>query len=198
MAKGFFANLFQKIADREKLIADSFYVDSGVKFEDKEEGTLEDELLDHLIGKKVSILADGSVLPNQDVIEGIDGHGSIKLDRGYGKIIVGLLYESNYASLKMEKSQHNASGGKNKLVSRVLLYLLNSRGLEISVDGVRWKEFKERSDEPYGELTRSMNGYHELTVSDDSGAEKSLHIRSILPLNTTVISAECEVNFGSD
>lgn len=101
---------------------DSFYVDSGLSYVGEPATIISG--LEHLNGMKVSILADGNVEPEQEVV-----NGSITLSRAAKKVHVGLGYSSEFQTLDIEYP--NTLGkyqGTMKRVSELKLRLYRSRG----------------------------------------------------------------------
>lgn len=150
----------------------------------------------HLEGKTVKILADGSVLPDQVVVD-----GTVTLPTPATRVIVGLGYQGLMRPLP--ESVPNATlEGKLKRVVQVRLRVYDSRGLEVGQNLERLYPFKERSTELYGEPTRSQSGIKvmPLTGGYDRGGQFYMVQNDPLPVTvlgfTALLEAEDAPNPG--
>ena len=83
--------------------------------------------LNHLEGKKVSILADGSVQPSQTVT-----NGSITLQAAYSQILIGLPFTCQIQSMYLDPPGHaDTSQGKRKDIFGVTVRMEASRGMSV-------------------------------------------------------------------
>lgn len=85
--------------------------------------------LNHLEGLTVSVLGDGSVVPNQVVT-----NGSITLPRAYSSIIIGLPFTAQLQTLYMEPEGSSTIQGKRKNISSVVVRVDNSRGFSVGTN----------------------------------------------------------------
>jgi hypothetical protein len=127
--------------------------------------------LDHLEGKTVAILADGSVVPSQ-VVTG----GAITLDGSYSKVTVGLPFTATLESLNWEiHGVGNTTQGQAKKVSQINVRLKDSRGVQVGlaetvrVSGAdttpKLVEVKQRTVSPdLGAALPLYNGDHQVTL----------------------------------
>jgi hypothetical protein len=114
----------------------------------------------HLEGQSVSVYADGLVVgnPNNDAYEEIMvSNGQITLSENYAVIYVGLPITSDIETLNIDTPSANTMIDRNKLISKVSLYVEKTRGLWAGtrppdetvdfLDGLT--ELKIREGEPY-------------------------------------------------
>ena len=110
--------------------------------------------LNHLEGMTVAILADGSVVPNQTVVNGM-----VTLPQAYSSIVVGLPYTCQIQTLYLDPESNVTVQGKRKNIGSVIVRTEKSRGLQLGTNQpdsstqpngatVPWtnmKEIKERN-----------------------------------------------------
>jgi hypothetical protein len=107
----------------------AFFVDCGLTYDGV--ATLRIRGLDHLIGQKVQILADGGTHPDKTVEPG----GQVTLDRPARLIHIGLPYESVLETLDLEAgSAEGSAQGKPKRITRATVKLLDSLGGSLGFD----------------------------------------------------------------
>lgn len=146
----------ERMARRSGKLQDSFYVDSGITWE----STTQEKIrkiggLDHLANRRVAIVADGCVLPQQTVRK-IEKEGDefwgVELSRPAEKIHIGLPYSSELETLNLEiQTDEGTFQGKKKKFARVTLRVKSSCGGKIGtgkdqkMDDIQW-----HSGENYG------------------------------------------------
>lgn len=117
-------------------VEDAFFVDSGLSYEgpaiDKVKG------LDHLEGKKVSVLGDGNVQNQKTVVD-----GSINLDREVTKLHIGLPYLSHIKTLRPALNIPGGGQGKQKVLDDVSLRVKKTRGIKVGKDLNNLDSFEE-------------------------------------------------------
>lgn len=109
-------------------VADAFFVDCGLTYD----GVPADEIsgLDHLEGRTVQVLADGSVHPDCLV-----SAGSILLNREASKVHVGLGYVSKLQTMRLEAgAQDGTAQGKIKRINSAAIRFYNTVGGKMGVD----------------------------------------------------------------
>ena len=110
----------------EEDIEDAFYVDSGLSYSGVPISIVAG--LDHLEGKTVSVLTDGSVHPDR-VVSG----GSITLQYEASKIHVGLPSEARLKTMRIEGGNPiGTSQGKTKRLNRVVVRVHRTVGLVVN------------------------------------------------------------------
>lgn len=88
--------------------------------------------LNHLIGKTVSILADGSVFANQTVSVLSDGRIGITLPHTCSSIVTGLGYTTQVQALYLDPAgQSTTVQGKRKIIDAVTVRVEGTRGISI-------------------------------------------------------------------
>jgi hypothetical protein len=146
--------------------------------------------LDHLIGETVSILANGAV----DVDATVDGSGDITLTNPASIVHVGLKIETEIQTLNPSMAIDNAFGmGILKNVNRVLLQVYRSSGISAGPTLDDLTEYKQRTDEPYGQATRLVSGLLEdmpIEPSWESNGVVFIQQYHPLPLNIQAIIME--------
>jgi hypothetical protein len=124
--------LMPRITDEDTY--DYFFVDSGLSA--KTSSAITTISLPHLVGETVSILANGSVLPQQVV----DASGTVTISvsaktTGTNIVHAGLPYTSDLQTLDVELAdQLGVSQGRKKTIPRVAVSLYKSRGMQIGPD----------------------------------------------------------------
>ncbi len=146
--------------------------------------------LDHLEGETVSILADGSVIPQQ-VVSG----GSLTLAHGANKVHAGLPYVSEIETLNVE-SPEGTVAGKQKKIDKVLLKLLKSRGGWAGPDTDNLQELKPDQITAYGEPTPLITGEREIEMEPHWDSNGRLIVRQADPLPMTITAIVPELSVG--
>ena len=115
-----------------QLLADAFYVDGGLTYTGAPATVISG--LSHLVGKSVSVLADGIVIPNKTVSAG----GTITLTTAASKVQVGLGYTSEVWTPYIEAVQGqsvNVMQSRQHQIFEILCRVVDSTYLELSTDG---------------------------------------------------------------
>ena len=95
----------------------AFFVDSGLTYDGAAATSITG--LDHLEGETVSILADGYVVPDQEVVS-----GGITLDTAASIVNIGLGYNATVKTMPLEAgAQDGTSQGKNMRITNVVVRL---------------------------------------------------------------------------
>jgi hypothetical protein len=172
---------------------DAFFVDCG--------GTLTSEApvttvsgLNWLEGKTVSILADGAVHPQRTV-----ENGTVVLDHPASVVHVGLPVESEIGTLPFVAQIDNGFGqGRTKNVNKAWLRVFRSSGIwaGASEGKLRFKEYKQRTTEPYATPPRLVTDEVEITLEGNWGRDGALTVRQSDPLPLTVVSMTYEIALG--
>ena len=151
--------------------------------------------LDHLEGLEVAILADGSVVPNQTVVD-----GTIVLPHAYSAISIGLPYTCQLQTLYLDP-EGPTSQGKRKNVNSVVVRMESSRGLKVSTNQpdqstqpdnalVPWtnmKEIKERNALiTAGNAIPLFTGDHYINVPSDWNIKGQVAIEQSYPLPANI------------
>lgn len=140
--------------------------------------------LDHLEGKEVVALVDGSVHPLRTV-----SGGAIALDTPAGVVQVGLGYRAHIETLEV-----NASGGEpmrpmKKLTFQVAMQVRRTVGVYFGTSLDRLDPVAQREFEDYDEPTNPSDGVLQLPISAAWGQDDGhVHIVSDDPLPMEVLS----------
>ena len=169
-------------------VAEQYFVDCGKTCSGA--GLREIDGLNHLEGKTVAILADGFVLPRQEV-----KNGKVTLNAAYKTIHVGLPIQSVFKSLPVELiGQDGSYLGRKKRVSKVMMMFHKSRGgrygrVDESMDEMKW-----RSTEHWGEPIDLYTGKKEINIPAASyEMTQQIVVRQDDPLPLTILSMVAEV-----
>lgn len=169
----------------------AFFVDSGLSYS----GAPVSEVagLDHLEGKSVHILADGSYMAAR-VVSG----GKVALDRAASLVHVGLGYVGELEPMPFDITlQTGTAKVLPKRVTACTFRLLHSIGGKVAA-GVR----PDRSFEPFVEGVeeivpnqppRLFSGYRKITLGGGSELDAVVCLRQDLPMPMTVVAVYPEV-----
>lgn len=173
--------------------ADAFFVDCGLTLT----GSGITEItggLDHLVGKTVSLLGDGAVLPQQVVAA--DGSLPDPLPGSYSTVTVGLPYTADLQTLPLSVATPDQGQGDNKNLNKVWLRLKDSSGIYVGPDFDHLTPFKQRNFEPYGTPPNWAQGWIDIVPMTQWNADGQVCIRQSDPLPLTVVAAKLQVTFG--
>jgi len=147
--------------------------------------------LDHIEGKTVSILADGSVEEQQVVT-----NGTITLPQPVAKAHIGLPYNSDFQTLAIAGDLSKGSLiGQQVNVGKVQIVTQETRGLFVGPNENKLYEIPQRQFENWGEPTRLKTGVVEV-ICDGSWADGSFLVRQPLPLPVTILAVIPDVQIG--
>jgi hypothetical protein len=181
-------------------IADAWFVDCGLQYSGAPVTSVSG--LDHLEGKTVAILGDGSVVPAQ-VVSG----GAVALDGSYSKVTVGLPYTCDLCTLDLELPvQRGSVQGAPKKVAQVTARVKDARGVQIGIEqevpmgsagGVpKLVEVKQRSSETMGSPVQPYSGDWQISIPTEWNRGGRLFVRQIYPLPLTILALVPEVTVG--
>lgn len=149
--------------------------------------------LSHLIGEKVSVLANGCVYSQQTVTSG----GGIALDQPASTITVGLPYDADAQTLPLAFETQAFGQGRMKNVDRAWLRVYNSSGLFAGPSFDDLIEAKQRSTEPFGSPPALVTNEIEIDIDPSWGSNGQLCIRQSDPLPLILTSLTLEVDIGA-
>lgn len=147
--------------------------------------------LDHLEGKTVSMLADGNVMP-QETVSG----GSITVDSPVLVAHVGLPIVSDFETLAITMPNQPQFLGARKSITQLVVITEESRGIFAGRNVDNLREFKQRSNENYGEPIRLLTGRAEVVIPTDWDEEGRIFIRQTDPLPLTILGVMPYVKAG--
>lgn len=164
-------------------LEDAFHVDCGAIYT----GTAAKEIsgLSWLEGERVSIFANGCVLPSQVVT-----NGKVKLSQPSTKVFIGLPVIGDFQTLPcaVQMSDNSFGIGHSKNINEVYLRVVKASGVWVGPDFDHLVEVKQRTTEPYGSPPNWME--KEISVMpycqwNDSG---QVCVRQADPLPLTIVS----------
>jgi hypothetical protein len=147
--------------------------------------------LDHLDGQVVSILGDGSVHPQQTVV-----NGSITLDHACSAITVGLPYTCQLQSLYIDIEGQGTIQSKRKKINAVTVRMQDSRGMKVGPTFETLTEIKERTTENYGQPIQLFTGDQRQTTSPAYTLYGQICVQQDNPLPCTVLALIPEIIVG--
>lgn len=183
-------------------VEDAYFVDCGLSYDG--EPATEITGLDHLLGKTVAILADGNVVPPQEVrevveavVDGPPAQYGIVLPNPASVVHVGLPYTSTLETLNVDlTAQGDTLQGKKKVISRVTLRLEDTREISVGPDEDHLVQHPFRTDEGYEEATRLFTGDKTIVMRSSWGTDGRVMIQQPDPLPVTVLAVIPEVTPG--
>jgi hypothetical protein len=173
-------------------VADAWFVDCGLQYSG-EVAVTSIGGLDHLEGKTVAILGDGSVVPSQ-VVTG----GAVTLDGSYNKVTVGLPYTADLETLNLELPTQTSptAQGLMKKIGQVTVRVKDARGLSVGLAQGPLSEVKQRSRETLGSPLQPFSGDWQLSVPSEWTLNGRIFVRQSYPLPATILDLIPEVNVG--
>lgn len=145
--------------------------------------------LNHLIGEKITVLADGGVIENVTV----SNLGTITLPNSTSDVVAGLSYEFEFETLSLENQNTH---GLKKIINSVSVGILNSRE-DFWIVGNTGDELQlSRSLQSANDSGFLYSGHKDSTVSNTPSYDATIHIKQKYPLPLTITSVSAVVNFG--
>lgn len=172
-------------------VNDAFFVDAGLSYSGAAATVISG--LDHLEGRTVVALADGSVVGDAGELTVIGG--AITLADAASKVHVGLSYTADLQTLDVELGQPTAQGIR-KRVARVAARVEDTRGLWMGPTFARLTEVKPRSTEMYGDPASLVTGDIDLIIEPQWGTSGSVCVRQSYPLPCTILALMPEIAVG--
>lgn len=147
--------------------------------------------LDHLEGREVAVLADGNV-QDRKVVTG----GQIALDLPGGIVHVGLPYEAMGETLDINIPGEQSVRNRQKLIRKVSMQVLGTRGLFAGPDRDHLDEVKQREFEDYTEPTEASGELFEIPT--DARWDRNGRVMFVQrdPLPVTILSIVPDVMIG--
>lgn len=139
--------------------------------------------LDHLEGETVRVIADGSVHPDETVVD-----GSITLDYEVSAAHVGCGYKGVLRSMMLEPGSASGSGAtKVKNIDEVFFRFLNTLGVKYGLDIYALEQLVFRSTGDIGSRPSPLfSGIKSVKYPDKWQREKHINLVQELPLPCTV------------
>jgi hypothetical protein len=149
--------------------------------------------LDHLNGATVSVLADGSVLPNVPV-----SGGSITLPANASTVTAGLIYTAQMQTLCMEPEGMAMSvQDYRKKISAVALRVVDTKGVQVGPNFNDLTEVKMRGPaNPLGTAVPLFTGDMRVVIDNQYLVDDDVCIQQSYPLPCTILGVIPEVSIG--
>jgi hypothetical protein len=182
-------------------IADAWFVDCALQYSGAPTTTVTG--LDHLEGKTVAMLGDGSVVPSQVVT-----NGAVHLDGPYSKVTVGLSPgNADLVLLNLDvPSQAGSVQGQMKKISQVTIRVKDARGIQIGIEQEMpsgsstgkpaLREIKQRRMETLGSPIQPFSGDFQVNIPTEWQRGGRIFIRQSYPLPCTILAVIPEVVTG--
>jgi hypothetical protein len=181
------------MADREiATLDDSFFVDAGLKYEGSPISSISGFW--HLEGESVVALADGNVVRNLTIT-----NGTVTLPAAASVVSVGLPYVAEIETLALDVGAVQGLGtiqGRFKSVASVTVRVEQSRGMFIGPNRGKMREWKQRTNEPYGTAIALFTGDLEQTLDADWNRNGNVVIQQNDPLPMAVLAIMPDVAVG--
>ena len=193
--KGKYETVRLQSGNDNDVAAEQFFVDDGITI--RSEGIKEVTGLDWLEGESVTILADGNVLPAQEITGGKVIIASEK-SPGFSVVHVGLPIEAEIRTLPIEfNAQDGAYLSRRKRISSINILFKNSRGGFFGVDEEKLDEIKWRSNEQIGAPIELFTGKKKVSVPAATWSDiQQVRIKQDDPLPMTVLALVPEIEAG--
>ncbi|MBS0539374.1 MAG: hypothetical protein JSR47_11490 [Proteobacteria bacterium] len=170
-------------------IADAWFLDCALQYSGAPVTSVSG--LDHLEGMTVSILGDGSVVPDQVVTDGV-----VALDGPYSKVTVGLGYAAQLETLNLELPVNGTLQGQMKKIAQVTVRVKDARGLQLGLEQGAVQEVKQRATETLGSAMQVFQGDWQVQVPSEWNRDGRLFCRQPYPLPVTILDLIPEVDVG--
>ena len=148
--------------------------------------------LSHLVGKTVSILADGAVHPSKE----IDSNGEIVLNRAASVVHIGLPYTCDLQTLPLLLQIEAGGQGRVKNINHAWLRVFKSSGIFIGPSKDKLVEAKQRTTEPFGLPPALKTEDIKLMLTPTWADNGQIFVRQTDPLPLTVVGVTLEVSIG--
>ena len=148
--------------------------------------------LSHLVGKTVSILADGAVHPTRVV----DNNGGIVLNRASSVTHIGLPYVCDLQTLPLALQTEAVGQGRVKNLNHAWLRVFESSGIFVGPTSEKLVEAKQRTTEPFGSPPNLKTEDIKIMLTPSWQDYGQIFIRQTDPLPLTVVGVTLEVSIG--
>lgn len=140
--------------------------------------------LDHLEGKTVAVLADGAVQGTKTV-QG----GSITLDSGASKAIIGIPYTTDIKTLRPDLGQKETLLGRNKRINNVILELYETFSCKAGPDAAHLDDVRfDNTEYPRGTMPGLFTGQKRIRTTSAYNYDGQILIRQTDPAPLTLLA----------
>ena len=168
-------------------LENAYFVDCGGSYDGEPTTTVS---IPWLNGMKVSILADGAVLPEQVVTD-----NRITLPVPASKVQVGLGYTSDLETLPAIMDESGYTGGSPKNVFRGTFKVYQTSGLFAGPSFDNLTEYKQRTTEQPGSAPNPVSGDIRITVPQAWSTSGSICVRQSDPLPTHILALSMAISY---
>lgn len=152
--------------------------------------------LDHLEGRQVIALGDGTVVDLVDALPLVVAGGEINLGDKFARVHIGLPYRSVLGTLDLLNTALDDTG-EVKSRSQVQARLKDTRGIKVGISEEEAFELEPRSgDETYFEPPELMNGLYELAFVSNWATDIPVYFVQDYPLPMTVLGLTVDYAYG--
>ena len=156
--------------------------------------------LKHLVGKEVTILADGNVVTGKTVVVGtVDAvnNGKIILDAAASRVHVGAGYSAELETMDFDyQTKTGTVQAKIRSISTVIISVEKTRSLWVGPNAERIDEIPLRTDESYGDPTGMYTGDIVKAIEEGYEREGRLFLYNPDPLPTTILGLVARIEDG--
>ncbi len=172
-------------------LENAFFVDCGLTYSGAAATTISG--LWHLEGETVSILGDGAVEPDQEVI-----NGAVTLETAASVVHIGKSYNTDIRTLPLANANAAAGGqGSTKNISKLYIRVNDTSVVQAGPTFSRLREYPARSvEDPYDSPPSLISTVLEISIEPNWVMGAPISIRQSLPLPLTVVSIAAEFQSG--
>jgi hypothetical protein len=147
--------------------------------------------LNHIEGKKVQVVGDGSFIEEATV-----SSNTITTTDYYNTLLVGLPYTSTLRPMPIEPNLVNKlSQSRVKAVAKIIVRFFKTKGAKVGEAGRQLTTFPVAdTQDPSGQVIDLKTGQQRFFVGSDYEREKLIEVRQDLPYPMTVLSIATHVN----
>ena len=137
--------------------------------------------LDHLEGRAVIALVDGSVIENLTVTG-----GQVVLPVAGSTVTIGLPYTALIETLPVSIALDGSNIGKNQHVGEIIMRCVNTRGVLAGPNEKNLFELKPRGNEAYGDPNRLLTGDYRIDSAPVAAYQSAAVLKMPYPLPATI------------
>lgn len=187
---GYTGSHIEVLAERKDDSVEGVFLDNSLTYSGSAATTVSG--LDHLEGREVTAVADGSVVSGLTVTG-----GEITIPAAAETIHVGLPYNCDLETLDFDlQDERGTNQGRRQSVSGLVLRLQNTRGLRAGPDLDSLVEVPFREDEAWGDPPALFSGDKPVAITPSWRRASRVAIRQAYPLPATLLALLPEVQVG--
>ena len=171
---------------------DWFFVDCGLRYSGDPVSSVGG--LHHLEGEEIAVLADGYVLDDVSIVDGV-----MDLGREYSNVVVGLPYEAEIETLDLDLGNIPELGviqGRHMSLPTLQIHVEHTRGIWTGHNRDSMNEWKQRATEDYDAAIEPFTGKFEMDTDPDYDKTGNIVIQQRGPLPMTVLAVAPDVTVG--